>query len=504
MAAEHLPVRQAGVLALDAGTSGARCVIARPGEGLVAVSRRAWCYQTPPEAPFGRSFDADAFWSLLCDVTRRALADAGLSGSDIAAIGVTSQRLGLLVIDGEGRALYAGPNIDARAAAEGMAIDARMAERVYGSTGKLPSLLLAPARLQWLRNHDEGAFQRAAAVLTIGDWVAYKLTGELAAERSLAADCGLLNVRTRERDEGLLNDLGVPDRLLPRLVSSTDVVGAITSRAAEETGLLPGTPVVIAGGDTQCALAGMGVEEPGETGIVAGWSCPVQQVTAEPRLDAARRTWTDLHALADRWVVESSAANAGQMWHWWCETLLGPGDATLSEASALAEQAPPGSRDALALLGTGLMNAKAMGLHLGGVLMTTPLAIGSVGRAELLRAALENVGFALRGNVEQAEEVSGVASTRIAVGGGMTQGRLFPRILADVLGRPVEVARKVDVTGLGAAILAARATGLPETSLRTLMDRVEPEPAAVETYARSYERWRRAGERLDETMKELP
>lgn len=499
MPADHL-------VALDAGTSGARCLIARPGKGIVALERRAWCYQTPPDAgPVARAFDAEAFWAALCAVTRQALDSAGLAGRDVSAIGVTSQRLGVLVLDGEGRALYAGPNTDARALAEGLAIDARMGARVYTSAGKLPSLLLAPARLHWLRAHDEPAFARAATILTIGDWVAYRLTGALAAERSLAADCGLLEVKSGERDGPLLRELDVPASLLPRLVSPTEIVGTVTARAAEATGLAAGTPVVIAGGDSQCALLGMAVERPGDIGIPAGWSCPVLQVTDAPIFDAERRTWVDLHALPGRWLVESSAADAGHVWHWWVQTLLGSAeDAALREAAALVERAPPGAGEVLALLGMRVMDAKAMGLHLGGVLMPMPLAVGRAGRAELLRAALENIAFALRGNVEQAEEVSTTRAERLAVGGGMTRTPAFARILADALGRPIEVAREVDVTGLGAARLAARATGVSEDRLRATMERVEPEPTNASTYARAYERWRRLGQRLDETMKELP
>src|SRR3990172_11960522 len=99
MAAEHL-------LAFDAGTSGVRALIARPGAGTVAVARREWKYETTPEiAPFGKAFDAERFWSILCEAARAALKDAGLSGKDIAAVGVTSQRLGVVVIDRDGRAL---------------------------------------------------------------------------------------------------------------------------------------------------------------------------------------------------------------------------------------------------------------------------------------------------------------------------------------------------------------------------------------------------------------
>jgi len=497
MAAEH-------IVALDAGTSGVRAVILRPGAGIVGSARRAWSYETPPGGgPLDKCFDPNAFWSTVTHVCRTALEQASLSGGDIAVAGVTSQRLGIVVIDKDGRVLFTGPNVDARAFMEGIAIDGTMAERVYASSGKLPSLLLTPARLHWLRKHDPDAYARADCVLTIGDWLAFQLTGERKNERSLAGDCGLLDVASRERDERLLGELEVPTHLLAPLVSSGEVAGSVSKAGAKATGLAAGTPVVIAGGDTQCALAGMGVETPGAAGIAAGWSCPLQLVTAEPRFDAQRRTWTDLHVVRGRWVIESSPANAGQAWQWWVETLLGDGTDALERAGALASEAPAGSGDVLALLGPAAMNAGAMGLHLGGLLMTTPLVAGNVGRPELLRAALENVAYALRANLEQAEDVAGVRATRIAVGGGLTNAAVFSRILCDVLARPIEVAQDVEVTARGAALMAARAAGLDETSLRVDMQSIEPDGPAAEGYERRYQRWRKLGAALDRTMQEL-
>ena len=496
MAAEH-------IVALDAGTSGARCVVLRPGAGVVAAARRAWQYDTPPGGgPLGKCFDAAVFWSIVCDVTRRALAEAGIAGSDVAAIGVTSQRLGVVVIDAEGGVLFTSPNVDARAFMEGIAIDGTMAERVHASSGKLPSLLLAPARLHWLRKNDPAAFARADCILTIGDWIAYQLSGERKNERALASDCGLLDVTSRERDDRLLGELEVPTHLLAPLVWADEIAGSVSKSGAAATGLAAGTPVVIAGGDTQCALAGMGIDGPGEAGIAAGWSCPLALVTLEPRIDEKKRTWTDLHAVRDRWLIESSPADAGRTWQWCVETLLGEGDDVLDRAEALASGAPAGSGDAIALLGPGVMNAGAMGVHLGGFLFTTPLTVNAVGRPQLLRAALENIGFALRANLEQAEEVAGARATRLAAGGGMMQTPLFARILSDVIARPIEVAQDIDVTARGAALMAARAAGLDETSLRADMHTIEPDAANAQTYERGYARWRKLGQALDRTMQE--
>ena len=117
---------------------------------------------------------------------------------------------------------------------------------------------------------------------------------------------------------------------------------------------------------------------------------------------------------------------------------------------------------------------------------------------------MENIVYALRANLEQAERVSGLRAKRIALGGGLTRAPVLQRILADVLERPIEAAAQEEVSARGAAILAARAVGVVDKSLRAPMERVDPEPAAVETYQRQYERWRCMGETLDRTEQDLP
>jgi autoinducer 2 (AI-2) kinase len=490
------------LLALDAGTSAGRALVLRRDGMIVATGRRDWSYDTPPDAgPLARSFDPEAFWLLLADATRDALDEASLSGGDIAAVGVTSQRLANVAIDRDGRPFYGGPNSDARAVGEGLAIDARMADRVYDVSGKLPSLILAPARVQWLRKHQPDDFARMQAMFTEADWFAFRLTGQVRMERSLAADCGLLNVAAREPDGELLAELDVPLELLPPLVNAGDVVGDVRGDASNVTGLRQGTPVVACGADSQCALIGMGVTEPGEAGIVTGWSCTVHQVTAGPKFDPQRRTWPGLHLLPDRWVVESSAANAGHVWRWWCETLLCGEEAALEQGAELAAQAPPGARGLLALLGPGPMNAAAMGIHLGGLIMTTPIATHDIGRADLLRAALENVAYALRANLEQAEEVSGQRSTRVAVGGGLTRIGVFPSLLASVLDRPIEVAQDTEASARGAAVVIGRALGIDVPACPTTT--VHPDEPAAAVYRTQYERWRKLGAALDDVMPKL-
>jgi len=496
------------LLALDAGTSGGRCLIVDERGRLAACTGEAWGYQTDPEAgPQSREFSAEAFWSVLANLVRRALAEAGLKPGRIAGISATSQRQALVFLDGQGREVYAGPNQDVRALTEGLALEARHGERLYASTGHWPAFLMAPARLIWFRDHRQDLFDRVATVLTLADWVLYRLTGERVGERGLAGEAGLVDITHRRRDEHVWRLLGLDSGLLPPLVSSGERVGAVTRAAAAETGLAAGTPVYAGGADSQCALAALGAWQEGDTAAVVGWSGAMQMVTAEPVIDSARRAWAGLHLDEGRWVAESNVGEAGGLWQWWVDMLVGQGPEALAEADRLAGRALPGSGDVLALLGAAPMSARLLGARLGGLLFPAPLVLKRPGRDSLLRAVLENVAFALRASLETLEAVTGMSAVEVRLGGGMSRSATFVRLLADIIGRAVLAADVPEASALGAAMCAAVGAGiygsLPEAqAMAPPLRRVEPDPPVAADYQDFYRRWQRLDSMLREAGEE--
>jgi autoinducer 2 (AI-2) kinase len=233
---------------------------------------------------------------------------------------------------------------------------------------------------------------------------------------------------------------------------------------------------------------------------VAGWSAPVQLVLDRPLLDPKRRTWTGLHVLRDRWVLESNAGDTGRAWEWVCSML----DATPAEADALASQSPPGAHDGLMVLGRAPMNAAQMTAGVGAITFPLPLAMWSLDRADLLRATLEAAAYAIRANIEQLEEVSGRRIERLKLAGGMSRSALFAQILADVLDRPIEVARSPETTALGAAALAFVATGtygsIDEAVAAMTEPRnvVTPDLRTSATYDDCYARWRMLAQHMEQ------
>ena len=230
----------------------------------------------------------------------------GIRPGSISAIGITGQRQGVVFLDGAGKELYCGPNIDLRAIFEGAAIDEEMGREVYHTTGHTPSMLMAPARLRWSRENRPEIYHKTRAILTIPGWLAYRLTDSLMSEPSLEGEAGLLDINTGRRCPGLLGKLGVSQSLLPTLPNGKQpCAGPLSRGMADLWGLKEGIPVVVAGPDTQCGMLGMGLVKAGQTGAVIGWSGALQVLTSTPCLDKGLdddmndppRTWAGHYSL---------------------------------------------------------------------------------------------------------------------------------------------------------------------------------------------------------------
>ena len=491
---------EGSVLALDLGTSSLKCgVYSLDGEAR-AEARGAMRYFTPSGlSDIAVEFDPEEVWSLACRLVRECLEKAGLSGNDVRGVCTTSQRGGFVLLDGEGREVYSGPNRDVRAFFEGMEIDGRVGEEVYRLTGHTPSFLFAPARLAWLRANDPDAAERVAHVLPLGDWLGYRLSGEVRAERSALTEVGLLPVSEEEDPDVLLKLVGIDAHLMPALSRAGEQIGKVTPTAARATGLAEGTPVVAGGPDTQLGLLGMGVTEPGEMGILVGWSGPLQMVTRRPCIDGEKRTWTGRHVIQDRWVLESTTTEAGRSLEWMAQTL-----GMQREELAFEPKGQGDAYSAFGFLGPRIMDAKRMGMQMGGMMFATPIGHTAITRQELVNGALKGLAFAIKGNFDQLEEVSGMEVSRVGLGGGVTRVKGFGQLVADVLGREIRMAGDSDATLLGASMCASVGVGaynsLPEAvgGMGGGMERVQPDGARAGGLAEEYERWLELYEKLDE------
>lgn len=492
------------VLAIDAGSSGCRSLIFDLRGNLVSFASREWTYDVPPEvAPMGKEFNAAKFWGIICQLIRESVKKAGVAPVDIIAVSSASQRQGVVFLDKKGRELYAGPNTDIRAIIEGFAIDGEYGDEVYHTTGHKPSLLFVPARLKWFQANHPDIYERIDTVLSISDWVIFRLSGQRVGELSCVADLGLVDLHKLKLYSKLFKALQLPPGIYPKLVAAGTLAGKVTSAAAKQTGLAAGTGVVVGGSDSQCGLLGMGVKDEGQVGILAGWSGSLQMVTVRPIIDSRGRTWTGCHVIPRKWVLESNAQESGGAYRWLRGLLFDASDEAYAKMEGMAQEVPPGAGGALAFIGPTVMDMSRLKPSLGGFIFPVTPSVTGIERKHLLRAALENLSFAFKANCAQLEEISRLKIKKVSIGGGLAQSRVLVQILANVLGMPVVAFEMTQVTAGGAAMCAAVGSGVYPTleqavkAMRPKSNTVRPEPQVAQEYISHYEKWLSTAKWLD-------
>jgi autoinducer 2 (AI-2) kinase len=490
-------------LAIDLGTGSCRAVLFDVEGGVVAAAQREWSHRDEPGVPGSQVFDTAANWSLICTCIREAVAASGRPASTIAAVAATSMREGMVLYDEAGREIWACPNVDSRAVDEaGELVASGLARRIYDRAGDWVSIT-SPGRFRWLRRHEPETFAAIAHLGMLSDWATYRLTGAFVTDPSCGSSSNLFDLRERSWSEDILGWLDLEPSIVPDVLEPGTVVGPVTAAAAEETGLMPGTPVVVGGADTQLGLVGLGVLDPGQVTLVGGSFWQATVVSDTPLIDAAARVRTLCHAVPGRWMTEGIAFYAGIAMRWFRDAFCDPEVADARRRGvdpyAVMEEAaatmPPGANGLVAAF-SNVMDAKRW-------VQGPPSFLGfdvdhpeRTGRPAAIRALEEQAAYATRGHLEIIDELLGHRTTSLIFTGGAAKGALWPSIVADVTGAAVRIPHVKESTALGAAMLAGVGVGiygdLAEAASRVVrFERcVEPDPVATEAYAAHYARWR--------------
>jgi autoinducer 2 (AI-2) kinase len=494
----------AAIVVLDAGTGGGKCVVFDEHGKRLGEHREAWTYEVRenPDFPVVKqfSFDPDEFWAILCRCVRLALEKAAIDGGDVIGVSCTSQREGCVFLDSAGDEIYAGPNLDARGFNEGIEVLGQLGERLYEITGHSAPFIFPLARYLWFRKHGAG---NVAKILMLNDWITYRLTGEICSEPSNATESMMFDLRRRCWSEEILAAFDISIDVMPALLRCGERVSGVIPEAAAATGLREGTPVFVGGADTQCSLLGAGAIEPHVTGATLGTTTPVQRVVSEPVFDPASLLWVGCHVVPNRWVLESNAGDTGDAYLWLLDLLSGglPRDQLYAFGETLAREREPSPT--MMFIGPSIFNLTKLNMNRpGGILFPFPAMHVRPDRAAIVQGFLENLAFALRGNLEQIAAVTGRSSPELALSGGMSRSDAAIQKIADVVGVPVRVALEPESAALGCAVLVAAC--LEGASLETVEARmvrhrgVDPHRERHERYDAVYRKWRVLNDRFDD------
>src|SRR5205823_4496708 len=178
---------------------------------------------------------------------------------------------------------------------------------------------------------------RIEPVLLPKDYVRFCLTGEFAIDVAEASGTLLLDVAQRRWSLEMLSAARIPEHWLPTLFESPDVCARVSRKAAQQTGLLEGTPVVAGAGDQAAGAVGMGITRPGSVSSIIGTSGVVFAASARPVLDPKGRLHTFCHAIPNRWHLMGVTQAAGLSLRWFRDQMMGNSDRPWSYESMARE-----------------------------------------------------------------------------------------------------------------------------------------------------------------------
>ncbi len=475
------------ILAIDQGTTGTKCLLF-DREGRIAGRAYSEFEQRFPR-PGWVEHDANEIWEVTRTVAARALADAGVEGSDLVGIGITNQRETIVAWDPRtGKPVHnALVWQDRRTAARCEELRAAGHEElVRERTGLVIDPYFSGTKIEWLLRNVEAA--RDATFGTIDSWLAFKLTGRHVTDYSNASRTMLFDIRRLCWDEELCELLGVDPAALPEPLPSAHAYGT--------TGELGGeVPVAGIAGDQQAALFGQACTRPGLAKNTYGTGSFVLLHVGSEVPDPGEGILTTVAACREGqidYALEASVFVTGAAVQWLRDGLGIIDAAADTEDLAATLDGNDGVYFVPALTGLGspYWDPYARGTLVG-------LTRGT-GRAHLARAALEAIAYETVDAVRAQEEVAGRPLEELKADGGAVTNRWLMQFQADVLGAPVVVPEITETTALGAAYLAGIATGLWDAEEVEAMwrpdARYEPRMGAAER-ERLRSRWRRAVER---------
>lgn len=457
------------LLGLDIGTTHCKAALFSERGDLLKLAKtkteaytdKGWAY-----------FDPERLWFSVVRLIRE-ITEPGGDRTDttghpadmraIAAIGIASMaETGLLVDPVSGRARSPFLPWYSRCAvtqAERIAAESDLAER-FAAHGLHPSFKHGLAKLLWLQENDPGALS-GSMWLSASDYVAYRLTGRMATDYTLAARTYAFRLDRRDWDRDWVRHFGLEPSLFPEAVPSGAAVGSIHRDAATALGLPAGLPVTIAGHDHVAATLAVGVVNPGQVMDSMGTAetlvgvLPERALTAQDRMSGLA---FGIHPAKGRYFWMGGLSASGGAVEWFRSVLSEPAldyERILERLAGFDPAAgPTGILFFPYLTGSGAPrpDGRARAAFVG--------LTADHGQGDLLRAVLEGTAYELEWIRRTGEQATGAAIRDLIVTGGGTHNPAWLQIKASVSGCPLRQPERPEAALLGAVLLAGVACGL--------------------------------------------
>lgn len=446
---------------IDIGTTSTKSVVFG-AEGEVLGSCNIG-YPLRHEQPGWAEQDPEEIFRVVLASVKGAIADSGLTGREVAGIGISTAMHSLIAASASGQALT--PSItwaDGRSELQARRIAADY-PGIYRRTGTPIHPMSPLPKLAWLRESQPNIFAAAAKFVSIKEYVVFHLFGEWVVDTSIASATGMLALETLSWDPEALRVAGITADRLSAVREGTYRLSGMKAAHAEAMGLPPDTPLFLGGSDGALANIGVGAIDAGELAVTIGTSAAVRMMTDRPATDPSGARTFCYSVMGSSYIIGGATNNGGIVLQWLKESMFGGGlgaggsaSASVEELLASAAKVAPGAEGLLFLPFLSgerapIWNAEARGTFFGANL-------GHRGE-HFVRAGLEGAMLAVLSVAEALKELAGPAR-EVRASGGFTRSPLWRQMLADMLGQPVVVPRVTEASALGAAVLAMQGAGV--------------------------------------------
>lgn len=458
------------VIGIDTGTTGVKAKIYDLTGRIVAQAYRE--YRCVYPRPGWVEQDINMLAKANDEVLAELMGTSDIDPKEVRSVGFSTQRCLELYVDAEERILRGGMGIswqDTRSVEEVEWISRAIgSDTYYDTVGMPPSVVWTAPHILWMKKNEPEVYERTAKILTTQEWFLRCMGARDGwyQDYSNGSLYGLMNIRTFDWDQSLLDAMQIDRALLPDLVPSGVQVGTVDAAAASRTGLAQGTPLVTGGGDQQCAAVGAGVTSVGLAEVTLGTAGVSIAHQDEPRFDPQRRINCSASAIAGerKWISEGLQAAAASSYRWFRDSIgylsnlveAQTGEDAYDMLNRMAANSPAGSRGLVFLpyLAGSVapnFNASARGGFLG--------LTFAHGTGDLARSVMEGVALETRDILENFTAM-GAPLEEIRLSGGATKSELWCQIQTDIYGRPTVALEESECTVLGAALLGAMGAGV--------------------------------------------
>ncbi len=487
-------------IGIDLGTSAAKLLlVGKEGQILNSVTK-----EYPIEFPKSGWSQQDPYLWKEAIMTGIPQLLEGFDGSDVMGIGCGGQMHGLVILDKNDNVIR--PAIlwnDGRTAKQVEYLNEDIGKSALSEmTANVAFAGFTAPKILWVKENEPENFAAISKIMLPKDYINYILTGVHCCDFSDASGMLLLDVKNKCWSKEMLRICDISEDMMPTLFESYQTVGTLLPDVAKRLGLSPDVKVAAGAGDNAAAAVGTGTVGQGGCNISLGTSGTVFISSTAFGVDPNNSIHAFAHADGG-WHLMGCMLSAASCNKWLCEDILGVSDYDEEQAKIVREKLGKNQVFFLPyLMGerSPINDTDARGTFVGMTLNTS--------REDMVQAVLEGVAFAVRDSFEVAKSI-GLTIPRSKICGGGAKSELWQKILANVLGIPLDSVVTEQGPGYGAAILAMVSNGEYETVKEATdkMIRIEstvyPDPELLHLYNERYEKFKKIYPTVKPLFKDL-